>query len=76
MIRNSITSYTVNHQYSVPTIYQRVSRTHISGKSFDLLFFNFRRHAKEAQRPYHLHNNEHSRMARMTHLLHCQTICK
>ena len=49
----SIFPYFVNHQYSVPTIYQRVSCTWIFKKSFDFLFFNFRQHAEGAQRPCH-----------------------
>ena len=66
----------VNHQYSVPTIYQWVSCTCIFEKSFDFLFFNFRRHAEGAQHPCHLHNGEHSHMARTIHPLPRQTICE
>ena len=55
--------YFVNHQYSVPTIYQWVSCACIFEKSFDFLFFIFRRHAQGAQHPCHLHNGEHSHMA-------------
>lgn len=55
----------VNHQYSAPTIYQWGRCTYIFEKSFDFLFFNFRQHAEGAQRPCHLHNDEHSRLVRI-----------
>lgn len=81
MIRNSITSYTVYHQYSVPTIYQRFSRTSIFEESLEFQNLTIKRRLGMFSlhpHPYHLQNGEHSHRVGTRHstcLLRLYSFC-